>query len=119
MIYSANQLLKFYRGAAPSVPGFVSMDWTSTSTLKKGTMFYSWNSCGNGTTNCVHFVQMHNYPSYTMNQSYSGATYNITDGLGSLAAGGWLATDLNSTLLPVVFNFHDFGGFLDSASKVG
>jgi hypothetical protein len=83
-----------------------------------GSLSYSWDECVNNNnstfggsffmqstpSNCVHFVQLNNYPTYANEfDFFGGATkWTIRPSLR------WLVDDLNNTTYPVVINFHDF-----------
>jgi len=87
------------------------IDWTFvSSTYSTGSLAYSWNICVQ--SNCVHFVQLNNYPTYTASYTQGQVTYDITESLA------WLTNDLNNAQHPVVINFHDYEDLGDSTDFV-
>lgn len=81
-----------------------SMDWNKIgSYYKRGSLAYSWDYKG------VHFVQLHNHPSYKvkLKGGFQTTTYDI---LPSIT---WLADDLRRARLrgvkDIIINFHQYG----------
>jgi hypothetical protein len=92
-----------------------------------GSMAYSWDLCMQNRSssfsssqffqtnqpNCVHFVQLNNYPTYTRDfDGFLGAKFSIKPSMR------WLQQDLNNTQYPVVVNLHDFDTHITQKDKV-
>uniref|UniRef100_A0A914W6U2 Calcineurin-like phosphoesterase domain-containing protein n=1 Tax=Plectus sambesii TaxID=2011161 RepID=A0A914W6U2_9BILA len=79
-----------------------------------GSFAYSWNECSpTNPSQCVHFVQLNNYPSYSRTiEAYPKGRWTVMSALN------WLQRDLaQNQQYPVVVNFHRFDTEFSDADR--